>query len=524
MNKLFSLKRAVTTIVLSALLTQTFAQLNNQDFKKALWMTTRMFGGQRSGSNNWLIMDHMPKLDTVGTNGWFVNAHGGTIKLLQKGKDFTKDADGNHDLTGGWFDCGDHAMFGQTQFIAAYVLLKGYSEFQAGYDDYYTQDYKGYEKAGDFSWEGGKHDPDGIPDILNELKWETDFFIKCTPGPRTFYSQKGDGNADHMNWVTSVAMATAPIKEGGQKDGSRPIVKNPNDASMPSFCGATLALMSRMYRPYDSKYADSCLAHAKFAYEYAVKHPSTQGSEPYYQANRKWCDDFCCLCAELYWATGNEKYKREAEGMLPFLENYKWVFNYNNNDDLAAYNLAKMGNKEGLQIFDSLANDYKAQVDQTGLFIGGDNTWGPLRYNSNTAFIVALQAVLHKETTVNQFVLRNVSFILGDNSAKQSFVVGFAKDATYKSPQHPHHRNIYLIDDMSKDQNKMEIPARNKQMGYMIGGIRKPELFGDVATNAQTNEGGIDYNAGLVGAIAYIISVQNPVDLNKMTPKKTNGK
>jgi len=310
-------------------------------------------------------------------------------------------------------------------------------------------------------------------------------------------------------------MATAPKSEGGQKDGSRDFVKNPNDASMPSFCGATLALMSRMYRPFDAKYADECLVHAKNAYEYAIKHPSTQGSAPYYDANRKWVDDFCCLCAELYWATNDVKYKTEAEAMLPFLENYKWVFNFNNNDDLATYNLAKMGNKEGIQIFDSLANDYRQAIDSTGLYIGGDNTWGPLRYNSNTAFIVALQGVLHKNKAVDKFVLRNVGYILGDNSAKQSFVVGFAKDATYKSPQHPHHRNVYLIDDISKDQNKLEIPTRNKQQGYMVGGIRKPELFGDVATDAKTNEGGIDYNAGLVGAIAYIISVQAPVDLSK---------
>ena len=520
MKKTFFLKALASVLFLSAFINQATAQLNNQDYKKALWMTTRMLGGQRSGGSNWLITDHMPQLDTFGTNGWCVNAPGGTIKNLVKGQDFTKDADGAHNLSGGWFDCGDHVFFGQTGFIGAYVLLKGFSEFTAGYDDYYSKDYKGYEKAGDFSWEGNKHDPDGIPDILNEVKWATDFFIKCTPDTKTFYSQKGNPNADHMNWVTSVAMATAPIKEGGQKDGSREIVKNPNDASMSSFCGATLALMSRMYRPYDAKYADECLVHAKYAYEYAIKHPSTQGSEPYYSANRKWVDDFCCLCSELYWATGDVKYKTEAEAMLPFLENYKWVFNFNNNDDLATYNLAKMGNKEGIQIFDSLANDYKMAVDPTGLYIGGDNTWGPLRYNSNTAFIVALQGVLHKDKTVNKFVLRNVGYILGDNSAKQSFVVGFTKDASYKSPQHPHHRNVYLVDDESKDQTKLEIPTRNKQMGYMVGGIRKPELFGDVATNAQTNEGGIDYNAGLVGAIAYIISVQNPVDIKKFAPKK----
>src|SRR5690606_31201297 len=84
------------------------------DYRKALWMATRFYGGQRSGEGpNWLTMDH------------------------KTGKDFTRDADGDYSLAGGWHDCGDHVKYGQTQFYSGYMLLKAYAEYPAGFDDHY---------------------------------------------------------------------------------------------------------------------------------------------------------------------------------------------------------------------------------------------------------------------------------------------------------------------------------------------------------------------------------------------------
>ena len=213
-------KIIISLLVIAASLEVVAQTFTSDDYKKAGWMTLRFYGGQRislkdHSAPNWLIMDH------------------------GAGYDFDKDADGNTDLTGGWFDCGDHVLFGQTFFYSAYVVLKGYDAFPEGYDDYYSYNYSGYQAAGDFSWEGKKGQPNGIPDVLDEIKAACEFMIKATPNGNTFYSQKGDGNADHKNWVTSVKMATLSRNDGGQSDGPRSVVKNPNDGSMPSFCAAT---------------------------------------------------------------------------------------------------------------------------------------------------------------------------------------------------------------------------------------------------------------------------------------------
>lgn len=490
--------------------------LTAADYKKACWMTARMYGGQRSGDGpNWLTMDHTP-LSADLTN--LQNNKGAKPALFVKGKDFTKDADGTNSLVGGWVDCGDHVKFGQTMFYAAYTLLKGYAEFSAGYDDLYTGDYSDYQAANDFSYEGGKGKPNGIPDILDEVKYECDFFIRCTPDASTFYSQVGNGDKDHQNWVTSPVMAILPKDQGGQNDGARAFVKNPIDASMSSLCASTLALMARVYAKFDPTYAATCLTHAKYAYAYAKAHPGTvadgQGGT-YYPANKKWEDDFASACAELYWATGEVAYKNEALSYASKVVDHNWCYNYNNNDDVAAYNLAKLGDASMKTLLQTFATNYTKAVSG-GIYSGGDNSWGVLRYPANAAFVVALWGALNNSTTIDAFITNQVDYILGKNSSNFSFVVGYSRAncSNCQYAKHPHHRNVYLINDITANQNSMVIPTHNVQQGYLIGGS-KSVPFSESAIDYKTSEGGIDYNAGLVGAIGYILSRMAPIDTNK---------
>lgn len=460
------------------------AQLSTNDYQKALWMTTRMYGGNRSGSGpNWLILDNSNNTRP----------------------DFVKDADGSYDLTGGWHDCGDHVKFGQTQYYSAYVLLVGYSAYPRGYYDYYSPDYSGYRSSGNFTWEGGAGAPNGIPDILDEVKYATDYFIKCARNSTTFYSQVGNGNYDHRNWVPSYTMAGLSITEGGEASGSRAILRNPDDASMASFCGATLALMSRAYRPFDEAYADLCLQHAIYAYDYASAHQTNAGggtiSGSFYGPDNKWQDNYVCLCAELYWATNDVAYRTEALQYSSDVENNDWVLDYENNDELAAFALAKLGDAHGIEVLNLLCDKQKDRPNSEGV-IQVPTNWGPLRYSANAAFSLALQHAIAQDGEIHSALQGTVDYIFGDNSANQSFVVGFGSN----SPRNPHHRNVF--------NGGGSIPTRNVQHGYMVGGSYNPGSFPDEIDNYQTSEGGIDYNAGLVGALGYIISILDPNPIN----------
>ncbi|MCQ2609054.1 MAG: glycoside hydrolase family 9 protein [Bacteroidales bacterium] len=469
------------------------------DYQKALWMTTRFYGAQRSSAKdhsvpNWLVMDH------------------------DVGYDFDKDADGSVDLTGGWFDCGDHVKFGQTAFYSAYILIKGYSEFPEGYDDYYSYDYSGYRAAKDFTWEGKKGKPNGIPDILDEVRAACEWFIKCTPNASTFYSQVGDGNADHQQWVTSVKMAKSSKSQGGQSDGSRVVTKNPADGSMPSFCAATLAIMSTAYAPFDPDFAKKCLDHAKYALAYAKSNlGKTAGAGSFYPANARMYDDYVCANAELYWATNDATYKTEALKYKGEVKDHNWQFGYNNNDDIAAYNLAKLGDNDGLALLEKfIKNIYVGKADGSGIYKSSDN-WGTLRYNGNAAFIMALYNKLKGVTTYDKYIYANIDFIMGNNSSKLSYIVGFVPSSgSYTYFNHPHHRNVYL-DDSNPSGKNLNIPTRNVQFGFLGGGKGyDPTTLKNAGTaDYEITEGGIDYNAGLVSALGYIVSKKAPINPNK---------
>lgn len=506
-------KLITSSLLLSSLGSSISAQVfDKEQYQKALWMTARFYGAQRSGAgHSWLIAEHEP---TKASSE--VTPHlGGFVK----GQDFVKDADGSYDLTGGWFDCGDHVKFGQTEFYSGYMLALGYSEFPAGYDDFYSQNYEGYIGASNYTWEGKAGKPNGIPDILDEVKYATDFFMKCVRDKGTFYYQVGDGDADHAIWCTSSVKATLPRSQGGEKEGSRPVKKaTGGTTSMTALCGAALASMARSYKPFDPEYAAKCLEKAKVAYEYVngtAKSNADGGG--YYPAKEKYEPDVVILCMELYRTTGDETYLADAKKNAAWMSvsaeyNHNYSLCYNNTEDLACYLMAMYGTGAeqayAKEAFTFLADSY---LPGSGYFMGVKNGgWGVLRYPANQAFVRGLKAKMEGDLNkVDPYALNTIEYIMGSNSNKYSFIVGFGENF----PHFPHHRNFYGLDNNS--EANLTTQPKFMQLGYMVGGSLPGQPYSDDEKTYTSSEGGIDYNAGLVGALGYINSILNTVNINK---------
>ena len=232
-------KIIVSALSLMAVIpTAGLAALSTDDFVEAAWMTTRFFGAQRSGQGpNWIL---------DGTN--YTTS-------------FTKDNYNGKDVSGGWFDCGDHVMYGQSQGYASYILALGYAEFTKGFYDLYTGDYTDYKASKDYTRKGGK--PNGVRDLLEELRYEADFWSKAAISSSNFVTVKGDGNADHTKWVTAGKMSTLGSGEGGE---TRYVKGDANDAFTPGLAAAMLAVMARV--DPDESNQKKYLAAAKTAYSY----------------------------------------------------------------------------------------------------------------------------------------------------------------------------------------------------------------------------------------------------------------
>jgi hypothetical protein len=270
--------------------------------------------------------------------------------------------------------------------------------------------------------------------------------------------------------------------------------------------------MSRLYRKFDGRYADKCLQHARYAFAYAKAHPGTEGTKDgsFYPANARWQDDYVIAASELYWATGEAAFLEEAESRAANVLDHNYTLCYNNNDDLAAYNLALLGLADKQQLLERIVNRYKGGVTAAGVGNIGDQ-WGRLRFPLNQAFAAGLLGKLKSDAGVDPFAWKNLDYVLGKNDADQSFLVGFGD----KAPQHPHHRNVFLSDANPANKNSLAIPARNRQAGILMGGTLSPGEFKDDVETYVNTEGCIDYNAGLVATLGYILSKLAPVDTNK---------
>ncbi|MDR2731828.1 MAG: glycoside hydrolase family 9 protein [Fibromonadaceae bacterium] len=465
----------------------------DEDYVKALWMATRFYGGQRSGEGpNWLIMD------------------------TEYPTSFTQDKYNGIDVSGGWFDCGDHVMFGQTQYWAAYSLAKAYQIFPKGFYDFYSPDYSGYVASGNWDKpEGGK--PNYIPDIIDELVYEADYIAKAAIDDNTFISQKGDGDPDHKYWVTAGYMSTFEIDEGGEPRN----VYARKDRAMASYGAATLAVMSRIldslgiYPERVALYKEKALTAynaAKNAGENAV------GSEGggFYPPNEDTNDDYATASIEMYMLTGEQTYLQTAQAQESKIKNVNyWGYCYNNNYDIAWFNLATTpgASTTALETLNNFTDTYKTMNKSEGKLINVGDNWGTLRYPLAAAFMLGLTDVANGDNSNLQIVYDQVDFVMGANNAKRSFISGFLpKGDGYTTIYTPHHRNVFQSNEKEVNNDTLKIPQKNRAFGALVANNKFSSEYTGTVDDYKVSEVCTDYNVGLVGALAYIVSQIAPAD------------
>lgn len=109
-----------------------------------------------------------------------------------------------------------------------------------------------------------------------------------------------------------------------------------------------------------------------------------------------------------------------------------------------------------------------------------------------------------------------MDYILGDNPAKMSYMVGFGK----KYPQHVHHRGS-SVPSVHDHPNPIPCndgfqyfhsgsPNPNVLVGAIVGGPDNKDNFADDRNNYQQSEPATYINAPFVGALAFFSSNTNP--------------
>ncbi len=476
-------------------------------YTKALWMATRFFGSMRSGEGpNWILQE---------TN---------------YPKSFVKDSYNGKNISGGWFDCGDHVVFGQTQFYSTYILAVALDQFPSGLPDVYAGDYSDYKASKDYSIAGGK--ANGLKDLLEEIRYNADFLVKITPNPSSFVVQVGDGDLDHQKWVTAGKMASLPKASGGESDGAR--YTNPptngsaiNDAYTPGMASAALAIMAR--RDPDAARRAAYLEHAINAYAYSRAHTGVSSAQSYYNSSYwsgRWQEARFLAALELWRTTGADSFKTQATTEWVGIQHESG--SYTRLDYTNAIPIAWL---MAMQYLPSLNQKYlvdflKSYRNSTGN--SGVTTWKAsngsfaLRSATGAAFLHALYAKFNNDKTYDDFIYKQVDYILGANTTKQSYLVGWDEGGVKKHVV-VHHRGYYGNENTAKadaaySNGAMEdsVPKWNKYLGAILPGATDGTV-GTSITDYGNVEVCLEQNAPLVGALAYITSQQKPVDSSMLS-------
>jgi hypothetical protein len=472
------------------------------DYREAGWLALRFFGAQRCGATgNWALAGHDA-------------AKGGEVCHTRDGQS------AGVELSGGWHDCGDHWKVCFTMGFSAYTLLKAYEVFPRGFTDRHRQRYLYTDSmpapAGD-----------GVPDPINEARVATDYFIKAIPDENTFYAECGKPDYDHKEWKTSAFQSLNPVDKGGDP---RPVVKRTAGAgaSAAQFAAA-LALMARLCPAFGMRsYADSCRAAALRGYAYAKKnYSSAYGNGGYYQESDEGKDDMIVAASELYFLTADETYKTDAIGFIAGKWESGWAYSWNSLWEAAFYNLLKinydMNNGSGKTVLTLFKGSYTtglAKKNSAGLCFY--NSWGSCRYAGGLAFAMMLLHDITKDkdaayaATALALAKSQVDYIMGANEFNRSFIHGFGPNPWDKV----HHRNLQGIDDNPPDAVKESTPFKFKRGGALIGGPSDVNAFLNSVVNYSTTESGCDYNVGITGALAGLVSLEAPYEpIAAATPK-----
>ncbi len=379
------------------------------------------------------------------------------------------------DLTGGWADAGDGIKFTHPMSYAAGQL--GWAVYE------YRQ---AFEKSGQ------------LDDILDEIKWATDFFIKAHPSPDVLYYMCGYEESDHSVWIPHELLDYRTKRTSFKVDASTP------GSDVAGQAAAALAIASLIFEPTDPQYAETCLTHAKQLFKFADTYRGKNPLKTLYPSG-SYVDDLAWGAIWLYIKTKDTAYLDKAKTVLPAKllggqHTHCW-------DDVsygAALKIAQVTHDA----------DYTAMVEKNldTWMPGGGITytpgglawlsqWGSLRYASTAAFLAFVWSddqtvgTASKKTTYHNFAESQINYALGDNPRGGSYVVGFGKNA----PEHPHHRTAH-----GSWTSMLSVPSFHRHIlyGALVGGPTSNDSWKDDITDYTLNEVATDYNAGFVGSLA----------------------
>ena len=433
------------------------------------------------------------------------------------------------DVSGGWYDAGDHGKYVINAGYAVWALLNAYERavHVSKNSDAFADKTLNIPESGN-----------GVSDLLDEVRFELEFMLAMEVPEGEPLAGMVHHKMHDEEWT---AVPTAPFK-----DTVRRFLHAPSTAATLNL-SAVAAQAARIWKDIDPVFSTKCAEAAKRTYAAALKHPDlligpddNKGGGAY--EDSRVDDEFFWAAAELYITTGEGKY-------LKALKKSPYFAKVPTNDDVrktgwnersaASWQYVSMlGNWSLLTAPSSLGAKDKTKIQnrlvaaadlgvkvisEEGYRIAftskpkPDYYWGTTYNAMNNLMLLAIAYDLTKNTAYRDALVEGTDYLLGRNSLDQSFVSGYGT----RPLRHPHHRYF-------ADQPPLYPPV---PPGFIAGGpnqnFQDPRIQASVPKDAaparcyvdhidsySTNEVAINWN----GAFVWLTAVLD--ELASSTPEK----
>nr|Q05156.1 RecName: Full=Cellulase 1; AltName: Full=Avicelase; AltName: Full=Endo-1,4-beta-glucanase; AltName: Full=Endoglucanase; Flags: Precursor [Streptomyces reticuli]CAA46570.1 avicelase 1 [Streptomyces reticuli] len=410
------------------------------------------------------------------------------------------------DVTGGWYDAGDHGKYVVNGGIATWELLSTYERSLTART--------GHPAAlGDGTLalpESGNK----VPDVLDEARWELEFLLKM----QVPAGQPLAGMAHHKlhdeQWT---GLPLLPDQDPQKRE------LHPPTTAATLNLAATAAQAARLYRPFDKAFAARALTAARTAWQAALAHPDlladpNDGTGGGAYNDDDVTDEFYWAAAELYLTTGERQF---ADHVLDSPVHTADIFGPTGFDwghtaaagrlDLALVPSRLPGRDQVRRSVIKAADTYLATLTAHPYGMpyapaGNRYDWGSSHQVLNNGVVLASAYDLTGAAKYRDGALQGMDYVLGRNALNMSYVTGYGEVSS-----HNQHSRWYA--------HQLDPTLPNPPSGTLAGGpnssIQDPyaqsKLTGcvgqfcyiDDIQSWSTNETAINWNAALARMASF---------------------
>lgn len=383
------------------------------------------------------------------------------------------------DVTGGWHDAGDYGRYVVPGAKAVQDLLLTYEDSAEAAKD----DTIGIPESGN-----------GVPDILDEARYELDWMLKM--------QDENSGGVYHKVTGEVFPETVLAVDETAQ------MILSPISTAATGDFAAVMAKASVIYRDIDKDFADTCLAAAQKAWKYLEEHEEDPGftnvgdivTGSY--SDGRMTDEYLWAAAELYIATGDESYndyvkktvKTSVKYGLGWADvGYYAIYDYCMNVKDCEAEKAIL--KEGA---DDLVKNYgKCGF---GSATGGEYVWGSNMAVANDGMLMLMASKVFGDDSYVDYAADQLNYLLGRNPVSYCYVTGYGS----QTPENPHHRPSEVL---GKAMPGMLIGGANGNLQdpyakAVLADMAPEKCYVDNAQSYSCNEVTIYWNSPLVYLLA----------------------